>query len=78
MDNSERSAVEDIRDDLMVQIPKDFLFEGMNLPATIYFQMHPGRYLVIGKRGDKANFSTLHSFQIPTSAFSSEPPSIRC
>ncbi len=52
----------EIQDHLVTEVPKDFFFDGMQLPASIYLKMKQNTYLLIGKKGDKANFSTLHSF----------------
>lgn len=52
-----------IRDDQVTTVSKDFFFEGMQLPVPVYLKMKPGHYLMIGKKGEKANFSQLHSFK---------------
>lgn len=65
MSNESRSAVVSIQDEQMVQIPKEFFFDGMTLPVPIYVRMTSGNYLIIGKKGDKSNFSTLHGFKNP-------------
>ncbi len=60
--SSSGKGIEPVEDYLMVQIPKDFFFEGMPLPTAIYLKMSPGNYLLIGKKGDKAAFSELHAY----------------
>jgi putative nucleotidyltransferase with HDIG domain len=62
MSSSKQNGIETIADHLMTEVPKDFFFDGMTLPASIYLKMRPSNYLMIGKRTDKANFSNLHSF----------------
>ncbi len=62
MSSSKQNGIETIADHLMTEVPKDFFFDGMTLPASIYLKMKTSNYLVIGKRTDKANFSNLHSF----------------
>jgi putative nucleotidyltransferase with HDIG domain len=52
-----------LKDDHVTTVPKDFFFEGMQLPVPVYLKMTPGHYLMIGKKGDKANFSQFHSFK---------------
>ncbi len=49
----------------MVEVPKDFFFEGMPLAASVYLKMTPGHYLLLGKKGDKAAFSTYHAYNKP-------------
>lgn len=53
----------------MVEVPKDFFFEGMVLPVHVYLKMAPQTYLLIGKKNDRANFSTLHAFTNPAVGF---------
>lgn len=65
MSSAANKGVESISDTQMVEVPKDFFFEGMPLPAAIYLKMTPGHYLVIGKKGDKAAFSTFHAYNKP-------------
>jgi len=57
-----QQGIETIADNLMSEVPKDFFFDGLVLPAAIFLKMKPGSYLLIGKKGDKSNFSNLHSF----------------
>lgn len=56
---------EALPDDSMVEVPKDFFFEGMPLPASVYLKLNPGNYLLIGKKGDKAAFSKMHVYNRP-------------
>lgn len=57
-------------DDLMIEVSKEFFIDGMVLPVPIFLQINTGNYLVIGKKGDKTNFTKLHSFKnIATSVF---------
>jgi putative nucleotidyltransferase with HDIG domain len=62
MASTKGNGIETIADNLVTEVPKDFFFDGMQLPASIYLKMKPSNYLLIGKKGDKANFSNLHSF----------------
>lgn len=48
-------------DHKMVPVAKDFFFEGMPLPVTIFLRMKPTQYLIIGRAGTKASFSHLHA-----------------
>ncbi len=52
-------------DSLMVEVSKDFFFDGMVLPVPIYLKMAPATYLLIGKKGDKAAFANLHAYNKP-------------
>jgi len=62
MSSPKQNGIETFSDTSMTEVPKDFFFEGMQLPASIYLKMKPSSYLLIGKKGDKASFSNLHSF----------------
>lgn len=53
---------EQISDQQMTVISKDLFFDGMNLPVNVYLRKKSGSYLLIGKKGDKSSFSTMHSF----------------
>jgi putative nucleotidyltransferase with HDIG domain len=61
------TGVVTISDHLMTVVSKEFFFDGMVLPVHVYLRMTVGNYLTIGKKGDKVNFSTLHSFTHPNS-----------
>lgn len=52
-------------DTLMTEVSKDFFFDGMVLPVPIYLKMGPATYLLIGKKGDKASFASLHAYNKP-------------
>jgi len=52
-----------IRDAEMSIVIKDFLFEGMTLPVNLFVRLSDDNYLLIGKKGEKAQFSTLKSFR---------------
>lgn len=51
----------------MAQVSKDFFFDGMVLPVTVYLKLRENNYLVIGQSGEKSNFSMLHSYKNPNS-----------
>ena len=61
-DDSAAKGVETISDAEMIEVSKEFFFEGMVLPIKIYLKIHPQSYLLIGKKDDKANFSNLHVY----------------
>ncbi|MEZ0391321.1 MAG: HD-GYP domain-containing protein [Pseudobdellovibrionaceae bacterium] len=63
MSSASNRATESPSDDQVIEVSKDFFFEGMTLPANIYIKMNPNNYLLIGKKGDKAAFSNLHAFK---------------
>src|SRR3982751_2776828 len=52
-----------LEDSKMVSVPKEFFFEGMPLPVSVYLRMKKDNYILIGKKGDKVNFTKLHSYQ---------------
>lgn len=52
-----------LQDTDVVEIQKSYFFDGMTLPVNIYLKLTSGRYLLIGKKTEKAIFSTLASFK---------------
>lgn len=52
----------------MAVAPKDFFFDGMVLPVNVYLRIKAGAYLLIGKKGDKSNFTSMHSFNNPSAS----------
>jgi putative nucleotidyltransferase with HDIG domain len=64
MSNAARSSngIENFLDTDMAEVSKDFFFEGMVLPVPVYLKMASQSYLIIGKKGDKAQFSNLHAY----------------
>ncbi len=60
-----QNGMETFSDADMAQASKDFFFEGMMLPVPVYIKMGPQAYLIIGKKGDKAQFSNLHAYNNP-------------
>jgi putative nucleotidyltransferase with HDIG domain len=61
-----QNGIENISDSDMAEVSKDFFFEGMALPVPVYLKMGVAAYLVIGKKGDKAQFSNLHAYNNPS------------
>lgn len=57
------SNTERFEDSAMSYIPKELFFEGMMLPVNIYFRVHKENYLTIGRKGEKANFSSFQNFK---------------
>lgn len=47
----------------IVHISKDFFVDGMILPVRVYMEFSAGNFLLVGKQGEKTNFTTLHSFK---------------
>lgn len=62
MSSAKTVGLEQMPDTIMTEVAKDFFFDGMQLPASVYIRMKPSNYLLIGKKGDKAAFSNLHSY----------------
>jgi HD-GYP domain-containing protein (c-di-GMP phosphodiesterase class II) len=56
-------GIEFHRDDQMTEVSKDFIVEGITLPVSIYLKLKPGSYLVVGRIGDKPDFTELKAFQ---------------
>ena len=65
MSSTQNKGLEAIADTQMTDISKEFFFEGMLLPVNVYLRINPGSYLIIGKKGDKASFAQLHSYNNP-------------
>lgn len=65
MDQPNRTMIETIPDVHMNEVPKEFFFEGMALPVSVFIRLREGHYVMIGKQNDKAAFASLHSFQNP-------------
>lgn len=63
MDQSNEQGTVTIADHLMAQVPKEFFFDGMVLPTPVYLKLKQDSYLVIGKKGEKAQMSNLHVFK---------------
>lgn len=62
MASTSDKGLEQFDDSQLVEVAKDFFFDGMVLPVAVYLRMKPGSYLVIGKKGDKASLQELHAF----------------
>ena len=57
-----QNGIETFQDADVAEVSKDFFFEGMVLPVPVYLKMGPQSYLMIGKKGDKAQFANLHAY----------------
>lgn len=55
-------GIEHIEDLNLVEVSRDFFFEGMVLPVGVYLRIKAGSYLVIGRKGEKASLRDLHAF----------------
>lgn len=62
----DNNGVLEIKNSLMCSASKNFFVDGMKLAVPVYLKIKDNHYLLIGKKEDKANFSTLHSYQNPT------------
>lgn len=60
-DNADR-GIEQLDENQLVEVSKDFFFEGMVLPVTVYLRMNSTSYLIIGKKSEKASIQHLHVF----------------
>ncbi len=69
MSSAKTVGLEQMPDTIMTEVAKDFFFDGMLLPASVFIRMKPGNYLLIGKKGDKAAFSSLHSYHNEAAKF---------
>lgn len=69
MSSAKQTGVETFPDHAMTEVSKEFFFDGMQLPASVFIKMKPSNYLLIGKKGEKASFSTLHSFHNENAKF---------
>lgn len=44
----------------MILVSVDLFSEGLPLPVDVYTRLLSGQYLLVGKKGEKSNFRTLH------------------
>lgn len=51
-----------LRDDEMILVPKNFLFDGMTLPLSIYLRIKDDTYVIISKQNEKAQISNMKGF----------------
>lgn len=63
----DKSGVVALPDHQMTEVTKDFFFDGMVLPVPVYLRLSPGNYLLVGKKGDRAQIKDLHAFSSPVS-----------
>lgn len=61
--SSDKETSVSIQDEHMVAVDKEFFFEGMPLPVSVYLRLTTDKYLIIGKSGEKAQFTNLHSLK---------------
>ncbi|MBK7963577.1 MAG: HD domain-containing protein [Bdellovibrionales bacterium] len=59
-ENSSGVSIEDLT---MSQVSKDFFFDGMVLPVTVYLKMKVDHYLILGNKGEKSKFSNFQSYK---------------
>lgn len=57
----------DINDAEVIEIQKSYFFDGFQLPVNIYLRLNSGRYILLGKKDERPQFSSLASFQHPKS-----------
>lgn len=62
MAHSVEKGIESIEDSSLIEVSKDFFFDGMVLPVGVYLQIKSGSYLVIGRKAEKASLKDLHAF----------------
>lgn len=61
-----RPKMSEVMDDAsMTSVPKNLFFEGMQLPVSIFFRLHAGHYITIGRKGERATFSEFSSYSDP-------------
>ncbi len=66
MSNSAKSKLTEVLEDAaMTSVPKNLFFEGMQLPISIFFRIHSGNFLTIGRKGERATFSEFSSYNDP-------------
>jgi putative nucleotidyltransferase with HDIG domain len=51
-----------IEDELMSQIEKNFFFDGMTMPASLFLRLKPNTYILIGKPGEVVQISSMKGF----------------
>ena len=57
------SAVIAMSESEVALVSKEFFVDGMQLPVRVYMEFSPGHYILVGKKGEKTNFTSLHSFK---------------
>lgn len=60
-DNKNQGFIE-FRSTEVIKVKKEHFFDGMTLPVSVYLSANSRQYVLIGKAGDKAQFSQLASF----------------
>ncbi len=58
MDNKEVT----LNDADVIEVKKNYFFDGLSCPVPVYLRLSQGHYLVIAKPNEKALFSSLNSF----------------
>jgi len=59
--------VQQLNDADVVEVRKSYFFDGLACPVAVYLRLSKGHYLLIGKPGEKTQFSSLASYQNPIS-----------
>lgn len=59
------SPLEEIPDNEVVAVAKDFFLDGLVLAANVYLRIKPGHYILIGKKGGISAISSYHAVSKP-------------
>ncbi len=57
------SQAESIDERKMVQVSKELFTDGIPLPAEVFTRLASGQFILVGKKGDTGNLSSLHLMQ---------------
>lgn len=63
MSRETAGSTQTIEDGCMSQIEKNFFFDGMTLPASLYLRLKAHTFILIGKRGEVARISSMKGFE---------------
>ena len=65
--STSNNDVKQLNDADVIEVKKSYFFDGLSCPVPIYLRLSKGHYLLIGKPNEKAQFSSLASYQNPIS-----------
>lgn len=62
MSENKNSGFIEFRSTEVIRVKKEHFFDGMTLPVSVYLSANSKQYVMIGKAGDRAQFSQLSSY----------------
>ncbi len=67
MQNNKKN--EPLQDSEMIKVSRELFTDGLPLPAEVFTKLASGQYILLGKKADKCNLSSLHLAQDKTVEF---------